>query len=199
MAVLHIRQPIDECGARFGGMVSSKGLADRFKRALDKGEDERARDRQAAERRAAEEEAARTLLLDQLSEFAEAVGHVSFRRSAEGLVLRRGERGLRFLVEGNAGLKVQVEGWPAASDHSLAREAALGDRWVLSFVKHGQTEKMPLFDRGLEELMVQGLGLPRPDAEPERPLGARTTAALVGEDAPFVDEPEPSEARAKRL
>lgn len=126
---------------------------------------------------------AREALLDDLEAFARAVGHVAVQRDDDGLTVRFGLRGLRFepMGEGDR-LRVTLEGWPATADHRIYREQDLGDRWVLSYRKHGNEDRVPLFDKGLEELMVSGLGLPRPEPLPEAPMSPRTAAVMAGPD-----------------
>ena len=48
----------------------------------------------------------------------------------------------------------------------LYREPELGDRWVASLRRSGHEQRVLLYDQGLEELLVTGLGLPRPDPAP---------------------------------
>lgn len=164
--------------------MSGKGddLAKRFKAALD--DEARARAREDEARRIREEEGARALaeLFGQLEAFAGAVGHLACQRDDLGVTLRYGLRGVRIEAEGDTGdrARVVLEGWPSTTDHRLYREAALGDRWVLLYRKHGHEQRIPLFDQGLEDLMTEALGLPRLPAAPEREMSPRLAEAIAG-------------------
>lgn len=150
-------------------------LANRLKVAIESGG--AARPAQARED-APGADAALAALMDELVAFAAATGHIEAECGPDELVLRYGARGLRFQRAGD-GLEVFLLGWPNTGVHRIEREPQLQHRWVLQFRKAGRDERMPLFDRGLEELMVEGLGIPRP-APVDRPISARTAAALSG-------------------
>lgn len=204
--------------------VKNPDLASRLRAAVEEAEAERARESEARRRRLEEGAAAREALFGQLESFAGLVGHLAVQRDGDGVVLRYGDRALRFEAHGDGDeVRVRVEGWPGASEHALGRSADLADRWVLTYRRHGREERMPFFDAGLEELMVQGLGMPRPEATPDRPMSARTAAALAAPasepplrvvssspDAPRVarpngadgakdDEPTPPRTKTRRL
>jgi hypothetical protein len=157
-------------------------LADRLKAALDDAEAERTRITESKERRLQDGSKARAELLMELSEFAAAVGHLTSERVGEGIALGYQGRSVLFQPEGDGDrLCVTFEGVASTTDHTLYRESALGDKWVWSFRRRGQEERMPLFDAGLEALLAMALGLPRVmEKEPERPLSPRMVEALLG-------------------
>lgn len=152
-------------------------LAARMKAAIDAELDERSAARPRADRGSIDAEAARTALFGRLREFAERIGHVEARSEDDALILAWRERSVRFTADGS-GVAVQPEGMPGAETSRAWPEADLDGRWVLAFRRHAREEQMPLFDRGLEELLVNCLGLPRPEAV-DRPMSARTAAALT--------------------
>lgn len=188
-------------------------LADRFKAAIDASRAAQDRDAEERERLAAEARAAREVLLDDLAAFADAVGHIAAQRDEQGLTMRYGDRSLRFERLGEHD-RVRVIYAGGGDEQFLYRVPELADRWVRVFRRRHREERLPLFDSGLEELLVDALGLPRPGGATtptERPMAPRTAAALVGEPAPVAPaaasrpeppapppEPTPAE-RKKRL
>jgi hypothetical protein len=106
-------------------------------------------------------------------------------------VLAHRGRELAFVALGDGdrvAVKFDSEG---AHEHRLYREPALADRWVWARIRRGTTveERLPLFDAGLEELAVRGLGLPRPPGD-DRPMALRTAAALTRPAEPVDEIPE---------
>ncbi len=143
------------------------GLAARFRQALADAEQGR---RTAAEREAAaleEAQRARDTLFADLEGFAKDTGFVAARRDPDGVMLRYRHRWLQFTAVGESGaVKVTFEPM-GEEDHRLYREPALQDRWVWVARRRTIEDRVPLFDKGLEELLVRALGLPRPgDAAP---------------------------------
>ena len=133
------------------------GLAERFRRAL-VSEEEARREAAAAKQRADEEaRAAAMQLIGDLVAFGEALSVVGVARTADGADLSHAGRVLRFVrVDGS------VEARFGEQKALLYREAQLGGRWVTVLPRRGREQRIPLFDQGLEELLVVGLGLPRP-------------------------------------
>lgn len=137
------------------------GLAARFRQAVEsEAEAAKRREREHAAREAAAVAAA-TALLGELAAFGRELGFAQVHSDASGVRLRHGGRELVFW-SGEAG---QV--WAGSAEktddrYRLYREAALDDRWVMAFRHRGQETRLPLFDQGLEELLVAVLGLPRP-------------------------------------
>ncbi|TNE91228.1 MAG: hypothetical protein EP330_06175 [Deltaproteobacteria bacterium] len=145
------------------------GLAQRMKAKLQAEEEAKARAIAERERRLAAARAARDELFLDLEAFADVLEPIAHARQGETLVLRRGDRFLQLEPMGE-GERVRVTFTGSeGEDHRLYREAALGDRWVWSFTRRRRgEERMPLFDDGLEELLVLALELPRvTGAEPE--------------------------------
>ncbi len=140
------------------------GLANRFRRAVESEEVARKREEEDLQRRQAEARAARTTLFGDLLAFAKDTGFLQAGLSAGALSMRHGDREVRFLPVGDAD-RVEVD-WEEQEDterHVLYREANLGHRWVWVFTRRRREDRLPLFDDGLEEILVRGLGLPRPD------------------------------------
>ena len=186
-------------------------LASRLKTALDEEEAAAARAEEERQRRLEAAKEAREALLDDLAAFGEAVGHLAVQRSADGLVLRRGERFLAFEPMGEADrVRVTFTG-SEGQEHRLDREPALQDRWVWSFTRRRRADRLPLFDTGLEELLVLALQVPRVTpveeedpivARPSRDRAFRTPSAKPDPFEAFADAPkttpdpeEPDEAR----
>lgn len=145
------------------------GLAARFRRALQSEEEARREAELAAQRQAEEARAAREALFDELKAFAEETGFLTAQRYPDGVTLRWHMRYLHFEVMGEGdGVRVEFEGAPEEV-HALYREAQLGHRWVWVAKRGRREDRQPLFDKGLEELLVRALGLPRPTDPDEEP------------------------------
>jgi hypothetical protein len=142
-------------------------LAARFRKAV-KSRDEEAREAADAAKRAQEEaQRARTQLLSDLEGLARDIGVVKVQRERDGITLRYGERYLFLGPEGDHDrVRIEFEGM-GDEVHHLHRQAELGHRWVHVRAGRFREDRLPLFDAGLEELLVRGLGLPRPGEEPE--------------------------------
>jgi hypothetical protein len=167
-------------------------LASRMRAAIDEQDANRSAARQAEAVESVDVAAARSDMFARMREFADSVGHIEAQSDDDTLLLSYGDRGVRFSADGN-GVIVSLIGWPGAEISRAWPESAMAGRWVLAFRRHGREEQMPLFERGLEELLVHGLGLPRPEAV-DRPISPRTAAALVGsgsaDDTDRRDRPE---------
>ena len=84
------------------------------------------------------------------------------------------EINLTFAPVGEADrVGVTFTGQPAHEHHELYRQPELDDRWIWSRRRVKREDRLPLFDEGLEELLVRGLGLPRPGDESPPPAGGR--------------------------
>lgn len=143
-------------------------------------------------------EEARADLFAALEGFAGELGLPS-RKDEDSLVIVQKEREVRLHATDNPNrLRVVLDQLGYVREHELARDRALSWRWVLHFKKHGRVERMPLFDQGLEELMVEGLGLPRPKSD-DRPMALRTARAILGldrtSDTPARAAPPPGAPR----
>jgi hypothetical protein len=133
-------------------------LAERFRMALTSEAAAKEAAAAAAARQVEQALRAQDALVDELIAFAGAIGVVQGVKSASGLELSRDGKAVR-LARADAG-SFQVS-W-ADGQAVLYREAQLGERWVLVIPRRGRDLRLPLFDQGLEELLVLGLGLPRP-------------------------------------
>lgn len=142
-------------------------LAARFRKAV-KSRDEEARQEAEAAKRAQEEaQRARSQLLGDLEGLAREIGVVRVVRDGDGITLRYGERYLFFGPEGDHDrVRIEFEGMGDEAHH-LFRQPELGHRWVHVRARKFREDRLPLFDAGLEELLVRGLGLPRPGEEPD--------------------------------
>ena len=140
-------------------------LAARFRKAVD---DRDALQRQAEEaaRTAAEDaRSARQRLLSDLEGIARDIGDIEVTRPSGGLQLRHRGRVLGFVAKGDTDrIDVTLD---AASDgeHWLYRQQELGARWVYARKRGVRDDRVPLFDQGLEDLLVRGLGLPPPSPD----------------------------------
>jgi hypothetical protein len=145
-----------------GEQRPGSGLAARFKQAHEA--QERAQQAREAELRAKETaRVARAALFDDLAAFARDTGFVAGDRRPDGVVLRFESRELRFTEDGDGdGVAVAWSDAPKGSEHRLYREPMLADRWIWRFVHRGREQRLPLFDQGLQVLLVQALGLPDP-------------------------------------
>ena len=153
-------------------------LAARFRRAIRSERDERAEQERARELALEAAREARDSLFVELAEFARAVEFLSVEQTQAGLILRFSEGGesreLTFAPVGEADrVGVTFTGQPAHEHHELYRQPELDDRWIWSRRRVKREDRLPLFDEGLEELLVRGLGLPRPGDESPPPAGER--------------------------
>lgn len=141
--------------------MTQKGeeLAARFRAAYE------AKKREEAERTAAHDPtraaAARATLFQDLRAFGEALGFIQVEATPAQVSFRFEDRALTFTAEGEAdGVRVAWPGKHDADEHRLYREALLGHRWIWRFRTGGREHRLPLFDQGLELLLVEALGLP---------------------------------------
>jgi hypothetical protein len=138
-------------------------LAARFRRALDAAEVERKRREDQREERLAKGREERDRLFDDLASLGEAMGHVAVQRHEGGVTFRFSDRFLHFEPMGE-GDRVRVTFDDVGEDeHRLYQESGLGNRWVWSLRRRGREDRLPLFDTGLEELLVLTLKLPHPN------------------------------------
>jgi len=162
-----------------------KGLVARFRRAVRAEERARADDEARRQQELERARVARDELLVDLGDIARdlALGPVTVR--PEEVVFHRGDRTLGFHSD-DTDERVEVEiRFTGQGDASfrLYREPQLADRWVLAFTRRGRAHRLPLFDQGLEELLILALDLPRPgdddggDDPPSNP-GTPPTRAL---------------------
>lgn len=144
-------------------------LATRFKRAVEKAEDAREESQRSAAELERQSRLARAELFADLEALANEIGFLTVQRSKQGLTLRYRERFLHFAPQGVGEVLVEFEG-TGDDEHRLYREAELDHRWVHHRKRRFREHRVPLFDQGIEDLLVAALGLPRPDdadVEPE--------------------------------
>lgn len=156
-----------------------RGLAGRFRQAFQSEAEKEARAAEEARRREQRAAAERSRLFDDLIAFAEETGFLRSTLREGALRLVHGERALRFEAVGDGGaVEVAWEQQDPEETHRLYVEERLEGAWVWARKRRmRQREDRELFwDKGLEELLVLGLGLPRPDG-----------AAPVADDEPEDD------------
>src|SRR5207253_9038681 len=120
-------------------------------------------------------QAARTQLLHDLAAIGREIGVLQVTEDKDGVLMRFRERYLHFGPEGDGDrVRIDFEGM-GDEENSLYRQAELGDRWVHSRRRRSREDRAPLFDQGLEDLLVRGLGLPKPgtDAPPPEDPGKK--------------------------
>jgi hypothetical protein len=136
-------------------------LAARFREAMARKQRREQEAREAEARRAAAARAARDELVGHLEAFGRALPFLAVQRRGDELIFRHGDHALVFEPKGDGQLLVER---PRCDDTATVyRETQLGDRWVIALARQGREHRLPLFDQGLEELLVSGLDLPRPD------------------------------------
>ena len=144
-------------------MTSRRGgkLAERMQRKLEEEEVRKAREEEARQAVLARARAERERLFEDLEAFAGVLDSVHCGQHGEALVLRRGERFVQFEPMGTAErVRVSFTG-SEGEDHRFYQEANLSNRWVWAHSgKRRSEERVPLFDEGLERLMVRALELP---------------------------------------
>lgn len=173
-------------------------LAARFRRALDAAETERLRREEERQQRLLEGRKEREQLFDDLASLGEAMGHLAVQRHEGGVTFRYNDRFLHFEPMGE-GDRVRVSFDDIGEDeHRLYQEPGLGNRWVWSLRRRGREDRLPLFDTGLEELLVFALKLPHPDEIETHVVPGPTLDDVVPtpqvEYQPPEDEETPSKA-----
>ena len=154
-------------------MAKLKGLASRFRATMDQIEEEaqaaeRLESVLAAERKLAEAEAkklaeaaraARSELVGELADFGSDLGRVDVTRKGDRLVFSRERRTLTFSPEGDEDRVAVV--FKGSKGVYLQRDDEQEWELILPEVGLDEARRLPLVI-GLEELLVAGLGLPRP-------------------------------------
>jgi hypothetical protein len=142
-------------------------LAARFRKAVLDQDDSRNKQEDSARRAREAAQAARLQLLADLASIGREIGALRVEEGKDGLTLRFRERYLHFGPEGDGDrVRVEFEGM-GDEENALYRQAELGDKWVHSRRRRGREDRAPLFDQGLEDLLVRGLGLPKPGSAPD--------------------------------
>jgi hypothetical protein len=153
-------------------------LAARFRKAVTEQADARKRAEDEASRARDEGQRARRELLTDLVAFARELGLLQVQHDGEGLTLRYRERFLHFEPEGDHDrLRIELEG-AGDEEHALQRQPELGFRWVYIRKRRLREDRVPLFDAGLEHLLVHGLGLPPPAEGASVPEAPRATGPV---------------------
>jgi hypothetical protein len=140
-------------------------LAARFRKAVEDRDAARRQAEEAARAAAEDARAARLRVLGDLESIARDIGNIEVSRSGTppALHLKLQGRTLTFTPVGDAD-RVDIGIQDAAGEeHWLYRQAELGQRWVYARKRRGKEDRVPLFDLGLEEVLVRGLALPRPE------------------------------------
>ena len=143
-----------------------RGLAGRFRRAMDDESDRERREAEESQRALERAAKARSALFDDLVSFAEETGFLRAKLRDGGLVRVHRKRELRFVPVGDGdAVELDWEGRDPEETHRMYLEQRLGEAWVWGRKRRmRQREDRDLFwDKGLEELLVLGWGLPRPD------------------------------------
>lgn len=149
-----------------GGPGPVSRLAARFRKAVEDREAARQSAQELARKAAVDAQQARLELFRDLSALAKEIGGLQVGPDGEGITIRSGDRYLHLAPQGDHDrVSIEFEGM-GDEEHSLYRQAELGHRWVYSRKRRFREDRIPLFDAGLEELLVHGLGLPRPSDDP---------------------------------
>lgn len=161
-------------------------LANRFKAALDHEAEVRRAEEQERLARLEAGRTARQELLADLVAFAESLGHLGITRQQDGgFAVTYEDRTLTVVPMGD-GDRIKVDYPRAASTGRqvrLFRVSELGDRWVVSVRRGSKEDLKPLFDAGLEWLMVDALHLPRLSEEQAAAAAERPSHTEAASDA----------------
>ena len=119
---------------------------------------------------------ARAELLVELGEFAAAIGGAS-KKTKTGVTLTREDFTLKVKTEGDAGLLLLD--YPNADE--IERIYPVLDGEELQWLYETNHRLVPLLEEGLEDLMVNALGLPRPrrEAAPAKAAPAKVASGNV--------------------
>ena len=131
------------------------GLAARLRAAMERERSAHSEAEEAAAEQTAAAQRARDGLFADLRELAGELPFLDLDSSGGGVTFRRGDRCLSFLPEGEQGeVRLSFTGQRDRDTHVLYREAALGDRWIWIRRRGNREDRLPLFDQGLEVLLV---------------------------------------------
>lgn len=152
----------------------TSGLADRLRAAVEREQRSDPPEDPARLDRLAEGRAARDALFADLEAFGKDAGFLEVLRRPDGVQLAWNGRSIRFVARGEGeAVGVDYATMATGETQRLYREAALGQRWIWVRTRGAREDRLPLFDQGLEVLLVHALGLPEPEApgvsEPEPP------------------------------
>jgi hypothetical protein len=149
-----------------GGPGPVSRLAARFRKAVEDRDAARRQAEESSKKAILEAMAARADLMRDLATLAREIGSLDVKPEGDGLTLRFGERYLHFAPQGEGDrVRIEFEGM-GDEEHVLYRQSELGHRWVYSRQRRFREDRIPLFDAGIEDLLVRGLGLPPPSDDP---------------------------------
>ena len=140
------------------GKDRGQSLAARLRAGIDSRIEERAREKAEEAERVRLLGAERTRLFDDLCAFGEAVGHLSVKRGANTLDFVYGRKKVRFKMIDDAD-RIRVSGGDIPDHTEIAMQEELQLWIVKSPVGLKRVEQDPLFDKGLERIMILGLGI----------------------------------------
>ena len=135
-----------------------KSLAAKLRAGIDSQLEERAREKVEAEERIRRLGGERDRLFDDLFAFGEAIGHLTVKRGKASLDFTYGRKKLRFKAEGPAD-RIHVSGGDIPDHTEIMMQEELNLWIVKSPVGLKRVEQDPLFDKGLERIMILGLGI----------------------------------------
>ena len=135
-----------------------KSLAARLRAGIDSQLEAHAREQAEAKERMRHLSAERERLFDDLSAFGEAVGHLKVKRSKDSLDFMYSGNKLHFKAVGDSD-RIHVSGGDVPDHTEIVMQEELKLWIVKSPVGLKRVEQDPLFDKGLERIMVLGLGI----------------------------------------
>lgn len=150
--------------------AKGSGLAARLRAAMEQQESARQTEASAVEAARSAARLERDSLFTTLIDFGAQLPFIDVTRTAAGVLFVNGDRHLEFIEDGDIDVTLRFTGCDDREAHRVYRELALDGRWVWQRVRGAREDRLPLFDQGLEVLMVHALGLPDPDEAP--PAGA---------------------------
>lgn len=137
-------------------------LAQRFRQALERRDALRRHEEEQRARHLEAQRQERTALFEDLAAFGQAIGHLAVEHGEQGVTFRLGDRFLAFEPQGE-GEAVRVTFTDVGDEaHRLYRQPELGLRWVWARRHRAGEDRLPLFDQGLENLMIHALKVPAP-------------------------------------
>ena len=138
-----------------------KTLAARLRAGIDSQIAEQAREKAEAEARTQQLLEERSRLLDDLTAFGEAIGHLVVKRSKTVIDFSYGGKKLRFTAVGDSD-RVRVSGGDLPDHTEILMQDELQLWIVKSPVGLNRVEQDVLFDTGLERIMALALGIELP-------------------------------------
>ena len=133
-------------------------LAARLRAGIDSRNQELVREKAEAAARVLQLNEERKRLFDDLCAFGEAVGHLSVKRGKGTVDFVYGRKKVRFKAIEEAD-RMRVSGGDLPDHTEIVMQEELNLWIVKSPVGLNRVEQDPLFDKGLERIMVLGLGI----------------------------------------